>query len=223
VGAVLLIVVVTGLAVLGRHMMNLAAKEEREVNNEFSAIDPLRLRNIAAAHESGHCLVAWFSSYVKAVNSVDIVGDDVAGGKTDATFAIGTELSVDTGWDILAYSMAGMAGELVRHGRFRTGNAAGDIASSLDVAEQILRVHAFKLIQKRFPPKEIGPDFEEYLSGPISDEAVQMLNFAFIEAKRRIRERHATFVRLEQALLARESLDREALESLLGERFWRTG
>ncbi len=223
-GAILLIAVVTGLALLGRHMMHLAAKEAREVENDESpATDSARLRNITASHESGHCLVAWFSPYVRAVNSVDIVGDDIAGGKTVTTFALRAGGSVDTDWDILAYTMAGMAGELVRHGRFRTGNAASDIIVSVALAEQMLKVYAFKDIRKKFPPKETGPDFGDYLPETSPGHAIEMLNFAFIEAKRRIRERHATFVRLEQALLARKSLDHDALTSLLGERFWKTG
>ena len=182
-----------------------------------------RRRRIRAAHETGHCLVAWFSPHIKRVTSITIIPETIPegirGGYVDIRYM--SDIGPDGIWDIIVTDLAGMAGELDRFGRFRTGNAKPDIIHALETAREFLKNVSYPDIRKKFPARDgENPDFAQYLPDEESPRLIKILNFAFIDAKKRIRERRATFDRLEGALLDKDRLDEAELKALLGERFW---
>ncbi|MEY2936206.1 MAG: hypothetical protein RL033_6955 [Pseudomonadota bacterium] len=190
-------------------------------------LQPTEKRRVAV-HESGHAVVAHFDVHAEPLRRVSILPRGMALGVTQQTPAedrhILTQPELESRLSVL---LGGYAAERTVLGSISSG-AADDLKRATEIA--------FKMVAHYGMSEKVGPVFHEHkvehpflgqrlaTEGGTSDETVrqmedevrQLLTNAEREAERRLTEHRPAMDRLVDALLARETLEQEALRDLLG-------
>ena len=181
-----------------------------------------------AVHESGHAVVAHFSPNAEPLHRVTIIPRGMALGVTQQTPAgdrhIMTQSELDSRLGVL---MGGYAAERVVLGDISSG-AESDLRQATEIA--------FRMVAHFGMSDRVGPVFHEHKTehpflgqtlateGGTSDATIHvieeetrgMLNAAVEKAKRIVSEHRAELERLVEALVEKETIDREELRRLLG-------
>jgi len=91
--------------------------------------------SVAAAHEAGHALVGWRSSYVEDVMNVSVTPDGT--GKTDAVIWDDASEILRQRFDAAAFCMAGAAGEFVGFGTVSPVGCSKDLREAMNVVPSL--------------------------------------------------------------------------------------
>jgi cell division protease FtsH len=190
-------------------------------------LQPVEKRRVAV-HESGHAVVAHYSVHAEPLRRVSILPRGMALGVTQQTPPddrhILTQPELESRLCVL---LGGYAAE-----RSVLGNISSGAADDLKRATEI----AFKMVAHYGMSDKVGPVFHEHkvehpflgqrlaTEGGTSDVTVRqmedevrnLLVNAEREAERRLTEHRPALERLVEALLSKETLETEALRSLLG-------
>jgi cell division protease FtsH len=182
----------------------------------------------AAVHESGHAIVAHYSPHSDPLRRVSILPRGMALGITQFTPPDDRHLITQPQLESqLCVLLGGYAAE-----RSVLGNISSGAADDLKRATEI----AFKMVAHYGMSEKVGPVYHEHkvehpflgqrlaTDGGTSDVTVRqmedevrnLLVNAEREAERKLGEQRPALERLVEALLAKETLELEALRSLLG-------
>jgi cell division protease FtsH len=191
-------------------------------------LDPEERRRVAV-HESGHAIVARFTSDAEPLRRVSILPRGFALGATQQTAApdrhIVTQPQLEAKLGVL---MGGYAAESLLLGNVSSGSES-DLRSATDLA--------FKMVAHYGMSKRVGPVFHEQrlehpflgerlatetgvsdaTSNAIEDEARRALVEALDLATRTIEHHREALNRLVTALLEHETMEKPALDEVLGE------
>ncbi|MFH1484198.1 MAG: ATP-dependent zinc metalloprotease FtsH [Chloroflexota bacterium] len=188
-----------------------------------------REKELAAYHEAGHGLVARTLPHADPVHKISIVARGMMGGYTrllpteDRRIWTGSQFK-----DILAVSLAGRAAEELVFQDFSTG-AESDIAQATKIARkmvmeygmsQLLGPRAFGRKEELvFLGREISEqrNYSEKVALEIDQEVHRLINEAYQTAKDILREKRAKLNHIAQELIAKETIEGEALATLFQE------
>jgi cell division protease FtsH len=188
-----------------------------------------REKRMIAYHEAGHALVAHVLPTTDPVHKISVIARGRALGYTltlpeeDKFITTREELS-----DELAMLLGGRVAEELIFGDITTG-AANDIERATKVAKQMVTEYGMSdvlgpltLGQKQhevflgrdFSPQ---PDYSDQIAFEIDSEVRRMIDEAHDEALDILRERHAKLDEIAEALIERETIDREDVERILAD------
>ena len=188
-----------------------------------------REKDLAAYHEGGHALVAKMLPHADPVHKISIVARGMMGGYTrllpteDRRIWTGSQFK-----DMLAVSLAGRAAEELVFQDFSTG-AESDIAQATKIARkmvmeygmsQLLGPRAFGRKEELvFLGREISEqrNYSEKVAMEIDQEVQRLINEAYQTAKDILREKRAKLNHIAQELIAKETIEGEALATLFQE------
>jgi len=168
-----------------------------------------------AAHETGHVLLAWFSSYVREVAWVSLE-------KSKTAYFSLPRGSSEFLFDRAVICLAGIAGEAAVFGRFRSGPAAGDLLTARACAEEYRRTPdcARRLGRIKPPGAPMTLDFAAMFSDRPPPEVCRVLDCAYAAARDKIISFRDAFDRVHQMLLDKKELKRDEIAALFGPRPW---
>ncbi len=213
-----------GLAEIEEAIDRLIAGPEKK-----SRVISPREKELAAYHEAGHGLVAKTLPHADPVHKISIVARGMMGGYTrllpteDRRIWTGSQFK-----DILAVSLAGRAAEELVFQDFSTG-AESDIAQATKIARkmvmeygmsQLLGPRAFGRKEELvFLGREISEqrNYSEKVALEIDQEVHRLINEAYQTAKDILREKRAKLNHIAQELIAKETIEGEALATLFQE------
>ena len=220
----------------------LAARDSRnEINNidlEEAAtkvkLGPQRRRmqsveekRLTAYHEGGHAIVAHFSPNVDPVHRISIVARGMTGGHTLVPPSIDRYTETKTRLlERIATLLGGRAAEEMVSGEFTTG-----AASDLEIASRIARE-----MVTQFGMSELGPtiytpraqfgiwpgmggdstQISPELAAKIDGEVAKIIDAGYKNAKESLSHHKTQLDRVAEALLERETLERDDFEKIVG-------
>ncbi|HEY5962095.1 MAG TPA: ATP-dependent zinc metalloprotease FtsH [Polyangiaceae bacterium] len=183
-------------------------------------------KNRVAIHESGHALVARFSSETDPPNRVSIIPRGMALGVTQQSPSIDRHILAQGELEArLRVLMAGYAAERLVLGSISTG-AENDLKEATRLATHMVAHYG---MSARLGPVYYDHDAEHAFLGQriatesgtsantisvIEEEARQILGHALAEATKILSEQRGRFDNLVSALLAHESLERDDLAAI---------
>lgn len=185
-------------------------------------------KRITAYHEAGHALVAHFLPNTDPVRKISIVGRGHAAGYTltlpeeDKQFYSQSEFA-----DELTKLMGGYAAEQITFKEVTTG-ASNDLKRAYKLAKDVVMRYGMSptLGPIAFEQHEeqvfLGRDFSdrralsEQTAATIDNEIQRFLKEAFERAKRLLEKHKNVLVKVSDALVVKETLDRSAFNELVG-------
>lgn len=170
----------------------------------------------AAAHESGHALVAWSSMHVAGVTGARLRGI----GNGAVNYDIRSDaFDRSVAWDATAISLAGLAGEAVVFRSVRSRDSEDDLLKALAAARRIVE-GGWARPWTAVPGA--GLDIGAMFASPPEADIAATLRQCYLRARGVILQRPDLFKRLQRELLARGALDADDIDRLLGPRPWAT-
>lgn len=173
-----------------------------------------KVRSVAAAHEAGHALVAWFSHSIYDVQSTEILED---GGVTICARADGKHPLVL--WEYVCIDLAGIAAELLCFKTVRARTCRSDLNAAHGRAELIAaraKPPLFGCVWADDPPKPTLAIADMFKRRP-SKHAASILERAYRHARWMISS-NAAFGELRKQLFIRGRLEQADLHAILGNR-----
>ena len=174
-------------------------------------------KRILAYHESGHALVAYLMGDVMPVQKVTIVGRGDALGLAyylpveDRYLHTKEELL-----DVMKVALAGRAAEEIVFGRVTNG-----AASDLEKVTQIARAMVFEFgMSEVAPSRTMRADnyaLSEETKRMRDSEQARLTDHAYEEALRLLGKHRVTLDRLANALLEKETIDRDEFLAMMGD------
>jgi cell division protease FtsH len=185
-------------------------------------------KEVVAYHEAGHAVVAHFLAHSLPVQKVTIIPRGRAGGYTLFLPEDRMVTSIEQFEDSIAMALGGRVAEEVFFGLLSTG-ASGDLRHVTRVARGM--VMDFGMSAKmglRSYGEESGNvflgrgaiterDYSEETAKSIDDEIRAIVDRNYIRAREIVESHRDKMVRLAEALLEHETLDRPQFEALMGE------
>lgn len=189
----------------------------REINAWYMSGDQKRAPEdleVAAAHESGHVIAAWFSPDVLSVDKVTIVRKGTSGGKTTFAFPATKVIDKTRLMTTIAIALAGRVAEECNGLEPSTG-AKNDIEIATRIAEQMVEEHSMSpSLPLRDMDRTVGPALQDRIDAAIEE----ILTIATASAKGLLEPRKEALKRLKDELLAKRTLDTKDIEAILGPR-----
>jgi hypothetical protein len=168
----------------------------------------------AAAHESGHALVAWSSIHVSKVTGARLRGS----GDGTVHYDIRSDTYLHSvAWDATAIGLAGLAGEIAAFGTVRSGDAEDDLVKARADVERIV---AGGWARPWAAVPGVGLDIGAMFASPPSPAVSTVLRECYLRARAVILQRPDLFTLLQRELLERGEIDAVGIERLLGPRPW---
>lgn len=159
-----------------------------------------------AVHEAGHAMTVLKSSRADCtLHVVTTVPDTDSGGMV--RFSL-TGLPAFVQWEQVIIALGGAAGEYVAQGEIDNHSCSKDFSDALQYAEKIAESHSVVDVR---PQVDLAP---RYPTGT-PKSAMNVLNFCFNEAHRRVKENQRDFFRLVNDLLERRELTGTQVVQLL--------
>ncbi len=185
-------------------------------------------KEVTAYHEAGHALVARMSANIEPVRKISIIPRGVAGGYTkmlseDKDFPTRSYIK-----DLLAMLLAGRSAEELIFNEMTTG-ARDDIKRATDITRNMVTNLGMSDVlgprtfgQKDeliFLGREISEqkDYGDKMADLIDEEINNIIEKAYTTAKNILIENRPKLVQLAQALLIKETLEGEEIETLFEE------
>jgi len=184
-------------------------------------------RRMTAYHEGGHAIVAHFSPYVDPVHRISIVARGMTGGHTLVPPAIDRYTETKTRLvQRIATLMGGRAAEDLIFGEVTTGASSDlEIASSI-AREMVTQLGMSGLGPTIFAPRQQfgtwpgmpgeGPVVSPELSAKIDREVAKIIDEGYKQARGLLVKNRAKLDRVADALLEKETLERDEFEKLVG-------
>ncbi len=182
-------------------------------------------KKITAYHETGHALVARMLPQMDPVHKVSIISRGRAAGYTLKLPAEDRQFSTYTKFvNELAVLLAGYAAEKVFFGEVTTG-ATNDLRRATDLAKKLVTEYG---MAKSLPPRTYGEkeemiflgkeihqqrDYSEKSAEKIDQEVDNFITDAYAKAVQTIKDNKDKMEEIAQALLKKETLEREEFES----------
>ncbi len=185
-------------------------------------------RRITALHESGHTLVAWHLPHADPIHKVTIIPRGMAMGAThllpqeDRHYYPKSYLM-----DRLAVALAGRAAEKLVFDDVSSG-AQNDLKEATSLAEKMVAQWGMsdKIGPLSLPRGEEHPflgreiamprNYSEHMAWLVDEEIRKLIRDAEARADEVLRHNRESLDRLTDALLKEESLDKEAIEQIIG-------
>lgn len=182
---------------------------------------------MTAYHEGGHAIVAHFSRHVDPVHRISIVARGMTGGHTLVPPAVDRYTETKTRlMERIATLLGGRAAEELIFGEFTTGAASDlEIASTL-AREMVSEFGMSDLGPTIFAPRQqfgIWPSFgsestpvSPELAARIDKEVAKIIDSGNRRAKEIIIKNRVKLDKVADALLEKETLEREEFEKVVG-------
>lgn len=184
-------------------------------------------RKMTAYHEGGHAIVAHFSPYVDPVHRISIVARGMTGGHTLVPPAIDRYTETKTRLlQRVATLMGGRAAEDLVFGEVTTG-ASSDLEIASTIArEMVTQLGMSGLGPTIFAPRQQfgtwpgmpgeGPVVSPDLSAKIDREVAKIIDEGYKQARSLLVTNRGKLDKVADALLEKETLDRDEFEKLVG-------
>ena len=178
----------------------------------------------AAVHEVGHALTAWVGHpYVTAINKITIEDSIGSGMVLYTRSGQRTATNVDLLWCECMVNLGGIAAEMVRYKKTRSGPAAKDLENARDNARKIVQMGGVERVpwdteevaRLADTPFDVSKMLRSIRSG--TPEALVM-NRAYDRAKFLIMTNEKTRARLMDALLRYGTMGPAEVRAVLGAR-----
>lgn len=184
-------------------------------------------KKLTAYHEAGHAIVAHFSPYVDPVHRISIVARGMSGGHTLVPPSIDryTETKKRL-MERVATLMGGRAAEDIVSGEFTTGAASDlEIASAI-AREMVTQFGMSDLGPTIFTPRPQfgmwpgmpgeGMQVSPELAAKVDKEISKIIDEGYRTAKDLLTKHRAQLDKVAEALLEKETLERDQFEKLVG-------
>ncbi|MBS1238645.1 MAG: ATP-dependent metallopeptidase FtsH/Yme1/Tma family protein [Deltaproteobacteria bacterium] len=188
-------------------------------------------KEIVAYHETGHALMAEFLETADPVHKISIIPRGIA--------ALGYTLQLPTEdrylmtkkelIDRLSVLLGGRVAEEIIFGEVSTG-AQNDLGRATDIAKSMVKEYGMseklglmtfekerKPLFLNFEPSSASKDYSEETAREIDDEIRKIIDQSYITVKKVLTEKREILERVAQTLLEKESIDGEALRTILQE------
>jgi AFG3 family protein len=183
-------------------------------------------RKTVAYHEAGHAVVGWFLKYTEPLLKVSIVPRGTAA-LGFAQYLPNENMLVTTEQleDMMAMALGGRAAEQVMLGRISTG-AQNDLERVTKMAYSQVAIYGMnpKIGLLSFPPEEnqLHKPYSDDTARLIDGEVRSLVDAAYQRTVKLLEEKKELVERMAVALLDKEVLGTEELETLLGPRPYRS-
>ena len=183
-------------------------------------------KELTAYHEAGHAVVSFFLPHTDPVQKVTIIPRGRAGGYVMSLPEDRMAQSREHFEDQIAFAFGGRAAEDIFYGRITTG-AASDIRQATKIARAMVMEYGMGrgLGLRTFGEQQgsiflgrdmtYGRDYSEEAAKEIDVEVGQILDKAYVRAKKIIEGNKAKLVDLAETLMTVETLDREEFEAVM--------
>jgi cell division protease FtsH len=172
--------------------------------------------SVTAAHEAGHALVAWLSPAIESVQGTGWERLPDGTSKASVRFAHRKPATAFTIWEISAISAAGMAAEVITHGRFGTRSCRGDLTAMRDASLHLTKGGKILPVAPwQTSPLDVVPPFERYFRSAIAPLTAAVMRTFFLRAYGRILEHRGAYERLRTALIVKIELTTAEIEAAL--------
>lgn len=184
-------------------------------------------KKLTAYHEAGHAIVAHFSPYVDPVHRISIVARGMSGGHTLVPPSIDryTETKKRL-MERVATLMGGRAAEDIVSGEYTTGAASDlEIASAI-AREMVTQFGMSDLGPTIFAPRPQfgmwpgmlgeGMQISPELAAKVDREVSKIIDEGYRTAKDLLTKHRAQLDKVAEALLEKETLERDQFEKLVG-------
>lgn len=184
-------------------------------------------RKMTAYHEGGHAIVAHFLPHVDPVHRISIVARGMTGGHTLVPPQIDRYTETKTRLlERIATLLGGRAAEELIFGEFTTG-AASDLEIASSIAREIVTEFGMSdLGPTIFAPRpqfgtwpilgSEGAQVSPELAAKIDKEIAKVIDEGYKKAKEVLTGHRVRLDKVAEALLERETLDREDFEKIVG-------
>jgi ATP-dependent Zn protease len=166
---------------------------------------------IAAVHESGHAITAWYCTAVDDVHTVSI-DSGIKAGNGHTRYVIWNVDSDSVKWCDIVIVLAGLAAEIKEYKTFNSAGSSSDLMRARDLAAS--------LKNKKPPLGELdgkSPPFKKIIKN-LSDTEALVLSKAYVKAKEVILNHEKEYNRLICALIAKSLMNKSELIDVLGSR-----
>ncbi|MDA0242003.1 MAG: ATP-dependent zinc metalloprotease FtsH [Chloroflexi bacterium] len=185
-------------------------------------------KEVVAYHEAGHAVVAHFLPHALPVQKVTIIPRGRAGGYTLFLPEDRTVTSIEQFEDYIAMALGGRAAEEAFFGLVSTG-ASGDLRQVTQTARSMIMDYG---MSKRMGLRSYGEqsgsvflgrsmtydrDYSEDTAKAIDEEIRAIIDHNYGRAREIVDKHRNKMVRLAEALIEHETLDRTQFEQLMGE------
>ena len=185
-------------------------------------------KEVVAYHEAGHAVVAHFLPHALPVQKVTIIPRGRAGGYTLFLPEDRTVTSIEQFEDYIAMALGGRAAEEAFFGLVSTG-ASGDLRPVTQTARSMIMDYG---MSKRMGLRSYGEqsgsvflgrsmtydrDYSEDTAKAIDEEIRAIIDHNYGRAREIVDKHRNKMVRLAEALIEHETLDRTQFEQLMGE------
>jgi cell division protease FtsH len=186
-------------------------------------------RKTIAYHEAGHAVVMYHLEEADPVHKITIIPRGQAGGYTMSLPETDTMLVTKEKFeDQIVGLLGGRAAEEITFNKITTG-ASNDLERATQIARAMITRYGMseKLGLRTFGEPSgsifLGRDlmeqrnYSEEAAVQIDNEVRRILEHSYLRAKTTLQENFARLVRLSEALLAKETIDREEFEAIMTE------
>jgi len=187
-------------------------------------------KKVTAYHEAGHAVVAHSLPNADPVHKISIISRGQAGGYTIKLPTEDKHMHAYSEFlDEMAVLLGGYAAEKLVFGEITTG-ATSDLKRATEIAKDLVMQYGMshKLAPRTFGErdeliffgKEISEprDYSEKLAEKIDEEVADYINEARKSASDILTKRREVLEKVTEALLAKEVLEREEFEKIVGEK-----
>jgi AFG3 family protein len=181
-------------------------------------------KRIIAYHEAGHAICGWYLEHAYPLLKVTIVPRGVAAlGYAQYTPKEQYLYNTDQLFDQICMTLGGRASEDLNFGKISTG-AQNDLQQVTKIAYSMITVYGMndKIGKVSFydPQAEntFTKPYSEETSKLIDEEVRNLIDRAYVETKRLLKEKSQQVEKLAEALLAKEVLFQSDVEALIGKR-----
>jgi cell division protease FtsH len=186
-----------------------------------------REKKVTAYHEAGHALVAHFSKDADPVHKISIISRGFAAGYTIKLPTEDKRMHTRSEFlDDIAVSLGGYVAEKEIFQELTTG-ASSDLKKATALAKDMITRFG---MSEALPPRTYGEheemiflgkeihsqrDYSEKVAQMIDEEVAALIERGKAQAERIIRERRDKMDRVVEALLRKETLEREEFEAIM--------
>lgn len=189
-------------------------KRERPPLDLVKARQALHFR--VAVHEAGHAVVGWRAPTIRILSIQMDEGLGLGNGRVMSAASRDTRGFVRDRWWDAAFSLGGLAAELLETKKARSGNCLSDVnmarAAARDVVESGSTIPPWVVDESNVGVFDPAKMFRE---GTLPEAEAVVLKLAYAHARATLIRDRETFSRLTHALLEHGSMDEAAVRKIL--------
>lgn len=190
------------------------------ISSFIKKIRPPKVSPIIATHEAGHLITAWF--FTNTTKIKEVIASDKEG---HVLFSYAAPLSSDKDqyldflWGRAVISLGGIAAEIIKNGKMRSGASKSDLEDCRSLISQICQLSNNKYIPPSFSfSNEKKINFRKIFKSPLTDVEYELMLSAYHGAKYLINVNKLKHEELSLALEKNGSLPIAKIPLFLGDR-----